>query len=102
MCDVPSIAVFCSEFIECFPRIASKLFLEPFVSIVVAPVISGVSYISGPTFVVSLYIKSCILVSFPLPFARNFSLQILSLLSVRMFPVFSFLIVISGLLLLLL
>jgi hypothetical protein len=27
MCDVPSIAVFCSETIECFPGTASKLLL---------------------------------------------------------------------------
>jgi hypothetical protein len=27
MCDVPSIAVFCSESIECFPGTASKLLL---------------------------------------------------------------------------
>ena len=27
-CDVPSIAVFCSESIECFPSIASKFFLK--------------------------------------------------------------------------
>ena len=27
MCDVPSIAVFCSESIECFPGTASKFFL---------------------------------------------------------------------------
>ena len=26
MCDVPSIAVFCSESIECFPGIVSKIF----------------------------------------------------------------------------
>jgi hypothetical protein len=28
MCDVPSIAVFCCESIECFPGIASKFFLR--------------------------------------------------------------------------
>jgi len=28
MCDVPSIAVFCSESIECFPGSASKIFLK--------------------------------------------------------------------------
>jgi hypothetical protein len=27
MCDVPSIAVFCSESTECFPGMASKFFL---------------------------------------------------------------------------
>ena len=29
MCDVPSIVVFCSESIECFPGTASKFFLNP-------------------------------------------------------------------------
>ena len=29
MCDIPSIAIFCSESIECFPGTASKFFLNP-------------------------------------------------------------------------
>ena len=41
MCDVPSIAVFCSESIECFPGTASKFFFKFLVTIPVAPVISG-------------------------------------------------------------
>ena len=32
MCDVPSIADFCSEFIECFPGMAFKIFFKPFVT----------------------------------------------------------------------
>jgi len=38
------------------------------------------SYISGSTFAVSLYINSCTLTSFPLPFAQHFCLQLLLLL----------------------
>jgi len=41
MCDVPSIAVFCSESIECFPGTVSKLFLKLLVTIPVAPIITG-------------------------------------------------------------
>ena len=41
MCDVPSIAVFCSESIECFPGIVSKFFFILLVTIPVAPVITG-------------------------------------------------------------
>jgi len=41
MCDVPSIAVFCREPIECFPGTASKLFLKNPVTILVAPIITG-------------------------------------------------------------
>ena len=41
MCDVPSTAVFCSEYIECFPGTASKFFLKLLVTIPVAPVITG-------------------------------------------------------------
>jgi len=41
MCDVPSIAAFCSEFIECFPGTASKFFLKLLVTIPVAPIITG-------------------------------------------------------------
>jgi len=33
MCDVPSIAVFCSESIECFPGRVSKFFLKLLVTI---------------------------------------------------------------------
>ena len=42
MCDVPSIAVFCSESIECFSSTASKFFLKLLVTIPVAPVITGI------------------------------------------------------------
>ena len=41
-CDVPSIAVFCGESIECFPGTASKFFLRLFVTISVAPIIIGI------------------------------------------------------------
>ena len=41
MCDVPSIAVFCSEPIECFPGTVSKFFLKLLVTIPVAPIITG-------------------------------------------------------------
>ena len=33
MCDVPSIAVFCSESIECFPGTVSKFFLKLLVTL---------------------------------------------------------------------
>ena len=42
MCYVPSIAVFCSESVECFPGTASKFFLKLLVTIPVAPVITGI------------------------------------------------------------
>ena len=41
MCDVPSIAVFCSESIECFSGTVSKFFLKLVVTISVAPIITG-------------------------------------------------------------
>ena len=42
MCDVPSIAVFCNESIECFPGTASKFFFRLLVTILVAPFITGI------------------------------------------------------------
>ena len=42
MCDVPSIAVVGSESIECFPGMASKFFFKTFVTIMVAPFITGI------------------------------------------------------------
>jgi len=44
MCDVPSIAVFCNESIECFPGTAAKFFLKLLITIPVAPIIIGVYY----------------------------------------------------------
>ena len=41
MCDVPSIAVLCSESIECFPGTVSKFFLKLLVTIPVAPIVTG-------------------------------------------------------------
>jgi len=42
MCEIPNIAVFCSESIECFPSTASKFVLKLLVTIPVAPIITGI------------------------------------------------------------
>ena len=42
MCDVPGIAVFYSESVECFPGTASKFFLKLLVTIPVASIITGI------------------------------------------------------------
>ena len=39
MCDVPSIAVFCSESIECFPGTVSKFFLKLLIIIIIIIII---------------------------------------------------------------
>jgi hypothetical protein len=41
MCDVLSIAVFCSEYIKCFPGIASRFLI--FFTISMAPIITGIT-----------------------------------------------------------
>jgi len=41
MCDVPSIAVACSESIECFPGITNKIFILKNITSPVAPLITG-------------------------------------------------------------
>ena len=41
MCDVPSIAVFCSESIECVPGTVSKFFFKLLVTIPMAPIFTG-------------------------------------------------------------
>jgi len=43
ICDVPSTAVFCSEYIERFPGMDSKFFLKTFVTVPVAPIITGIT-----------------------------------------------------------
>jgi len=49
MCDVPSIAVFCSESIEFFPGTASKFFFRLLVIIIIIIIIisSNLTYKSG-------------------------------------------------------
>ena len=90
MCDVPSIAVFCSGSIECFPGTASKFFLKLLVTIPVAPIITGIIvHFRFHIRCTSIY-NSCISTSFPLPFAQNFCLRVLPHLSVCMFPLFCF------------
>jgi hypothetical protein len=42
MCDVPNIAVVCSESIKCFPGTASKFFFKLLVTSPVAPIITGI------------------------------------------------------------
>ena len=42
MYDVPNIAVFCNESIECVPGTVSKFFLKLLVTIPVAPIITGI------------------------------------------------------------
>jgi len=42
MFDVSSIAVFCSEFIECFPAISFKFFLKLLATIPVVPIITAI------------------------------------------------------------
>ena len=98
MCDVPSIAVFCSEVVECFPGTASKFFLKLLVTITVAPIITDI-IVHFRFHIRCIYANSCILTSFPLPFAQNFYLRVLPHLSVCMFSLFFFflfLIIISG------
>jgi len=84
MCDVPCLAAFCSESIECFPGVASKFFFKPFVNIPVASVIFGL-------IIHSIFHIRCVCIHkllyfsffFLLPFAWNFSPQALPL-SIRM------------------
>jgi len=83
-----SIADFCSESVEWFPSTTSKFFLKFLVTTPVAQIITGIFYISRSTFVSSLYMNSCILTYFQLPFTRQFCLRVLPHLSVCMFSFF--------------
>ena len=71
MCDVPSIAVFCSESIECLPGTASKFFLKLLVTIPVAPVITGIIVHFRFHILCNSIHKLLCLTSFPLPFAQH-------------------------------
>ena len=48
MCDVPSIAVFCNESIECFPGTASKFFLKLLVTIQLLLLLSSSLFSANP------------------------------------------------------
>ena len=85
MCDVPSIAVFFSESIECFLGIASIFFFKPSVTIPVAPVITSmIAHFVFHIRCVSIH-QLLYLTSFPLPFARHFCQRVLPHLSVSFF-----------------
>ena len=71
MCDVPSITVFCSEPIESFPGMASKFTVNLLLLFRWLQLLPVPSHMSCSTFIVCLYINSCILASFPLPFALH-------------------------------
>jgi len=87
MCGVPSIAVFCSESVECFPGMASKVFLKPFVTIPVAQVVTGIiiHFMFHIRCIYTVYINSCILAYFSLPFRYIFCPRVLPHLSVCFF-----------------
>jgi hypothetical protein len=97
MCDVPIIAIFCSESIECFPGIASRFFLKLFVTIPVAPIITGIIvhfrlHIRCISILKLLYFNY-----FSASFCTTFlSAGIATSISVHVFS-FLFLIIISGL-----
>ena len=96
MCDVPSIAVICSESIECFPGTAPIFFLKLLVTIPLAPIIAGTTvHFRFHIRCISIH-KLCILTSFPLPFAQHFCLRFLPHLSVCMYSLL-FSIIMSGL-----
>jgi len=92
MCDVPSTVVFCSASVECFPGMTSKFFLEPSLTVLVAPIITR-------TIIQFMFHICCIsvhtllyfiLASFLYPFAQHFCPQVLPHLSVCKFSLFCF------------
>ena len=96
LCDVPSIAVFCSESVVCFPGIVSKFVFKFLVTIPVAPIITGtIVHLRFYNRFISIH-KLLYFNFFPLPFAQYFCLRVLPHLSVCMFSIL-FLIIISGL-----
>ena len=42
MCDVPSIAIFCSESVARFPVVTSTFFFKPFVTVLLTPVVPSI------------------------------------------------------------
>ena len=97
VCDVPSIAVFCSESIEWFPGTASKFFLRLLVTIPVAPLITDtIVHFTFHIRCISIH-KLLYFNFFSASFCTTFlSAGIATSISVHVFS-FLFLIIISGL-----
>jgi len=57
MCDVPSIAVFCSESIECLPGTASKFFLKLFGTIPVATIIIIIEFLTSQLWLGNIHLS---------------------------------------------
>ena len=97
MCDVSSIAVFCSESIECFTCIASKFFLKLLVTIPVAPIATGtIAHFRFHIRCISIH-KFLYFIFFSAPFCTTFlSAGIATSFSVHVYSLL-FLIIISGL-----
>ena len=97
MCDVPSIAVFCSESIEWFPGTVSKFFLKFLVTIPVTPIITGtIVHFRYHIRCISLH-KLLYFKFFSAPFCTTFlSAGIATSISAHILT-FLFLIIISGL-----
>ena len=97
MCDVPNIAVFCSESIECFPGTASKFFLKLLVTIPVAPIFIGIIVHFRFHILCTSIHKLLYFSFFSASFCTTFlSAGIVTSISVHVFS-FLFLIIISGL-----
>ena len=93
-CHVTSTAVSCSESIEYFPGVASKLSFKTFVTIPVSPVTTGmITHFMFHIRCISLYINICFVVSFCMNFL---SAGIATSITTDVFS-FLFLITISGL-----
>jgi hypothetical protein len=92
VCDIPSIAVFCSESIEFFHGMVSKFFFKPFVTIPVALVITSIiihfMFYIGCISIHQLLYFSCFFLM--LPFAWHFYPQVLPHRSVCMFSLSCF------------
>ena len=77
MCDVPSIAVFCSESIEYFPGTVSKFLLKLLVTVPVAPFITGtIVHFRFHIRFISIH-KLSYFNFFSASFAQHFCLQVL-------------------------
>ena len=97
MCDVPSIAVFCGECMECFRGIVSKFFFKLLGTIPVAPIITG-TIVHFRFHIRCISVHKLLYFNF---FSASFSTTFLSAgiatsISVHVFS-FLFLIIISGL-----
>jgi hypothetical protein len=91
MCDVTSVAVFCTESMECFPPKTFRFFFRTFVAIFMAPVPTDISIYFNVPHSLYLYMWTLVFILLPASSCVTFlSAHIATSISIHVFFLFRF------------